>query len=207
MGVARGRCRATGVVAGVLACVLAVAPSASADPSSVAGGASECVPDRSTIAQCFPDKALAQAIAKQVKGDAGKTGEVLTSKDVKGVSYLDFSNSQVASVQGLQVFANLGSMYLFGTRVSDVSPLAGLTKLTALYLSDTKVSDATLPSIAKLPNLQWLDLSGTQVSNVSPLAKMTKLEYLNLSGTQVSNVSPLAKMTKLEYLNLSGTQV
>lgn len=40
MGVARGRCWAAGVVAGVLACVLAVAPSASADPSSVAGGAS-----------------------------------------------------------------------------------------------------------------------------------------------------------------------
>ncbi|MDW8504044.1 hypothetical protein, partial [Lactobacillus acidophilus] len=40
MGVARGRCLAAGVVAGVLACVLAVAPSASADPSSVAGGAS-----------------------------------------------------------------------------------------------------------------------------------------------------------------------
>ncbi|MGG6304338.1 hypothetical protein ACQXX8_07760, partial [Bifidobacterium thermophilum] len=36
----RGRCWAAGVVAGVLACVLAVAPSASADPSSVAGGAS-----------------------------------------------------------------------------------------------------------------------------------------------------------------------
>ena len=36
MGVARGRCWAAGVVTGVLA----VAPSASADPPSVAGGAS-----------------------------------------------------------------------------------------------------------------------------------------------------------------------
>ncbi|WP_081814833.1 hypothetical protein [Bifidobacterium thermophilum] len=40
MGVARGRCWAAGVVAGVLACVLAVAPSASADPSSVSSGSS-----------------------------------------------------------------------------------------------------------------------------------------------------------------------
>ncbi|MFR0575351.1 S-layer homology domain-containing protein [Bifidobacterium boum] len=39
MGVARGRCLAAGVVAGVLACVLAVAPSASAADVSVSSGA------------------------------------------------------------------------------------------------------------------------------------------------------------------------
>ncbi|WP_235342262.1 S-layer homology domain-containing protein [Bifidobacterium boum] len=39
MGVARGRCWAAGVVAGVLACVLAVAPSASAADVSVSSGA------------------------------------------------------------------------------------------------------------------------------------------------------------------------
>ncbi|MFR0579031.1 hypothetical protein ACLUWV_08215, partial [Bifidobacterium thermophilum] len=38
MGVARGRCLAAGVVAGVLACVLAVAPSASAADVSVSSG-------------------------------------------------------------------------------------------------------------------------------------------------------------------------
>ena len=136
MGVARGRCWAAGVVAGVLACVLAVAPSASADVPSVpaSGGASQCVPDKSTIAQCFPDKALARSIAKELKGDSGKTGEVLTSKDVNNTTRL-FANggwnldSSIASVQGLQVFTNLDTLNLSGTQVSDVSTLAKLTKL------------------------------------------------------------------------------
>ena len=148
MGVARGRCWAAGVVAGVLACVLAVAPSASADVPSVpaSGGASQCVPDKSTIAQCFPDKALAQAIAERVKGDAGNTGEVLTSKDMQGVYELNLDNTLVASVQGLQVFTNLATLDLSGTRVADatLSSVAKLTKLGTLDLSNTRVSDETL---------------------------------------------------------------
>ncbi|MEJ5922278.1 leucine-rich repeat domain-containing protein, partial [Bifidobacterium thermophilum] len=168
------------------------------------------MPDRSTIAQCFPDQALAQGIAKKLKGDAGKTGEVLTSKDVNNTtrlfteSYLRPSSS-IVSLQGLQVFTNLQWLNLDKTKVSDLSPLAKLTKLGDLWLSGTQVSDVS--PLAKLANLQYLHLSGTQVSNVSPLAKLAKLDYLDLSNTQVSNVSPLAKLTNLKSLNLNGTQV
>ncbi|MFR0575299.1 leucine-rich repeat domain-containing protein [Bifidobacterium boum] len=233
MGVARGRCWAAGVVAGVLACVLAVAPSASADVPSVpaSGGASQCVPDRSTIAQCFPDKALAQDVAGELKGDRGKTGEVLTSDDVKNTTRLWARDPSVSSVQGLQVFTKLEDLYLSGTKVSDVSALANLTglnwldlsgtkvsdvsalakltKLEHLDLSGTQVSDATLASVAKLTNLEDLHLylSNTQVSDVSALAKLTNLNVLDLSGTRVSDVSALAKLTNLFTLDLSGTRV
>ena len=149
---------------------------------SASGGASQCVPDKSTIAQCFPDKALAQAIASQLKGDKGRTGEVLTSKDVKDttafplswLSLLEFS-AGISSVQGLQVFTNLTYLDLCGTRVSDVSPLSKLTNLRGLYLG------------------------GTRVSDVSPLSKLTNLKYLHLNGTRVSDVSPLSTLMKLNW--------
>ena len=66
-------------------------------------------------------------------------------------------------------------LYLGGTAVSDVSPLAALTQLTELYLD------------------------GTAVSDVSPLAPLTQLEQLYLNYTDVSDVSPLLG------LNLPGT--
>ena len=235
MGVARGRCLAAGVVACVLACVLAVAPSASADvPDAPVSGVSQCVPDRSTIAQCFPDKALAQDVAEQLKGDANKTGEVLTSADVNNTTRLfapegdSHPDSSIASVQGLQVFTKLEDLYLSNTRVSDVSPLAKLPNLYTLYLSGTKVSDASLTSVAELTGLRALYLKNTRVSDVSPLAKLKRLYYLDLSNTkvslsavsklsslgaldlsntQVSDVSPLAKLTNLQHLYLSSTQV
>ncbi|MCF2562345.1 S-layer homology domain-containing protein [Bifidobacterium boum] len=175
------------------------------------GGASQCVPDRSTIAQCFPDNALAQGVAEQVKGDKGRTGEVLTSKDVKDTTYLDLSTtgysgySGISSVQGLQVFTNLTSLGLDGTRVSDVSPLSKLVNLKWLSLWKTRVSDVS--PLSKLTKLEWLVLDGTGVSDVSPLSKLVKLWDLDLTNTRVSDVSPLSKLTKLEDLKLNGTRV
>ncbi|MGO5319722.1 leucine-rich repeat domain-containing protein, partial [Bifidobacterium boum] len=208
MGVARGRCLAAGVVAGVLACVLAVAPSASADVPSVpaSGGVSQCVSDKSTIAQCFPDKALAQDVAKWLKGDANRTGAVLTSKEVKDTTSLSFTNdSGISSVQGLQVFTNLTSLGLDGTRVSDVSPLSKLVNLKWLSLWKTRVSDVS--PLSKLTNLKYLYLTNTRVSDVSPLSKLTNLTTLDLDGTRVSDVSPLSKLVKLDYLGLDRTGV
>jgi internalin A len=74
-----------------------------------------------------------------------------------------------------------------------------------LNLSGTQVSD--LSPLAGLENLQSLVLSGTQVSDLSPLAGLENLQGLYLSGTQVSDLSPLAGLENLQELNLSGTQV
>ena len=164
---------------------------------SASGGASQCVPDKSTIAQCFPDKALAQAIASQLKGDKGRTGEVLTSKDVKDttafplswLSLLEFS-AGISSVQGLQVFTNLTYLDLCGTRVSDVSPLSKLTNLRGLNLCGTRVSDVS--PLSKLVNLDYLDLWGTGVSDVSPLSK---LHLASSSNSTARNVRPSVKLT------------
>ncbi|MCF2562381.1 leucine-rich repeat domain-containing protein [Bifidobacterium boum] len=186
-----------------------VLASAAESTGPAPGGASQCVPDRSTIAQCFPDKALAQGIADKLKGDKDRTGVVLTSKDVKDTTSLyssDYSGfSSVSSLQGLQVFTNLERLDLSGTRVSDVSPLSKLTKLTELDLGGTQVSDVS--PLSKLVNLEYLNFAGNRVSDVSPLSKLVHLKELYLYGTGVSDVSPLSKLTNLEDLGLDSTGV
>ncbi|MGO5319560.1 leucine-rich repeat domain-containing protein [Bifidobacterium boum] len=183
--------------------------SAAESTGAASGGASQCVPDRSTIAQCFPDKALAQTIAFQLRGDTGRTGEVLTSWDVENTTSLSATGnsgfSGVSSVQGLQVFTNLTDLSLYNTRVSDVSPLSKLTDLKTLDLRDTGVSDVS--PLSHLVNLKWLYLDGTGVSDVSPLSNLTKFECLTLNNTRVSDVSPLSNLTKFECLTLNNTRV
>ena len=178
--------------------------SAAESAGSAPDGASQCVPDKSTIAQCFPDKALAQAIASQLKGDKGRTGEVLTSKDVKDTTAFPLSwlslrevTAGISSVQGLQVFTNLTYLDLCGTRVSDVSPLSKLTNLKYLLLGGTQVSDVS--PLSKLVNLRGLHLNDTQVSDVSPLSKLVNLEELYLCDTRVSDMSPLSTLMKLNW--------
>lgn len=173
-----------GRVSKVVAVLAAVGGMASAAESagSAPDGASQCVPDKSTIAQCFPDKALAQAIASQLKGDKGRTGEVLTSKDVKDTTAFPLSwlsllevTAGISSVQGLQVFTNLTYLDLCGTRVSDVSPLSKLVNLRGLHLNDTQVSDVS--PLSKLVNLEELYLCDTRVSDMSPLSTLMKLNW------------------------------
>jgi hypothetical protein len=52
----------------------------------------------------------------------------------------------------------------------------------------------------------WLEKCAG-LSDISALAKLTELEYLNLSSTQISDVSALVKLTKLECLLMENTQV
>ncbi|MCR4337626.1 MAG: hypothetical protein NUV91_07475, partial [Candidatus Omnitrophica bacterium] len=94
---------------------------------------------------------------------------------------------------------------LGGTRVSDVSALAGLVNLQILDLEGTQVSDVS--ALAGLVNLQELSLGGTQVSDVSALAGLVNLQLLNLVGTQVRDVSALAGLVNLEFVDLGTTPI
>jgi internalin A len=81
---------------------------------------------------------------------------------------------------------NLTELYLSSTQVSDLSSLEGLENLTRLDLSDTQVSD--LSSLKGLQNLWYLDLSYTQVSDISPLRDLENLKRLDLRNCQISRL-------------------
>ena len=90
------------------------------------------------------------------------------------VREVDLSGEEgLASAGLLSNLFNLQSLYLDGTQVADVSPLAALTNLQSLYLG------------------------GTQVADVSPLAALTNLQYLFLDGTRVTDFSPVRHVPNL----------
>ncbi|VAW02330.1 hypothetical protein MNBD_ALPHA07-1330 [hydrothermal vent metagenome] len=101
----------------------------------------------------------------------------------------------------ISTLENLQVLYLTGTGVSDLAPLAGLTQLKGLYLTKTQVSD--LAPLANLTQLDTLWLTETQVSDLTPLANLTQLEMLSLTKTQVSDLAPLANLTQLTMLDLT----
>jgi hypothetical protein len=72
------------------------------------------------------------------------------------------------------------------------------------------VTDEELATLSEL-NLEWLDLSGSQVTNegLMTLAKLKGLRRLGLADTSVSDkeLEALADLRQLEWLSLSGTRV
>ncbi len=58
-----------------------------------------------------------------------------------------------------------------------------------LDLSGLNIS--SLGCVRKLPELEWLYCSSTQVSDLTPLAGLTQLQRLSCYATQVSDYSPI----------------
>jgi Leucine-rich repeat (LRR) protein len=136
----------------------------------------------------------------------GRSDNWLQRSFVDGIiGSVDLSGTRVGDLSPLAGLEELKYIDLYDTPVSDVSPLAGLEKLEDLFLSNTSVTDVS--PLEGLKGLGWLDLAGTPVSDVSPLAGLEGLTILGLSNTSVTDVSPLMGLEHLKILKLTNTQV
>ena len=112
---------------------------------------------------------------------------------------------------GLDYATNLDTLYLWGNKISDLSPLGYLTKLENLNLSGNSITD--LRPLSSLTNLKWLDLQRNRISDISPLAGLTGLKHLDLYTNRISNISPLtgldplAALTNLEWLAIGANEL
>lgn len=61
--------------------------------------------------------------------------------------------------------------------------------------------------ISNLRNVQFLDLTGSQVEDLTPIAKMTGLRYLRLGSSSITSISALSEMRDLSRLEISDTAV
>jgi Leucine-rich repeat (LRR) protein len=96
-------------------------------------------------------------------------------------------------------------LYLYGSKIRDLTPIAGLTQLTLLSLYDNEITD--IAPLAGLTDLTELQLYGNQIKDLSSLAELKNLEKLFLSKNQIIDVTPLKGLTKLEELNLGKNQI
>ena len=123
-------------------------------------------------------------------------------KDLPRLNWLDLRRSNVEDISELANFKQLKVLKLAGTKVTDLSPLAGLN-LGYLDLSDTQVTD--LSPLAGNTNLSNLQLSGSSVTDLTGLPE-NDYSSVDLSNTQITDLSPLSNSSKLT-LNLSGTPI
>lgn len=79
--------------------------------------------------------------------------------------------------------------------------LGYLHTLTELNLHGEAIDD--LDVLQMLPQLEYLDISFSQVSDLSPLHSLPNLRELHAIGLRQIDLSPLADMTQLEVLDIS----
>ena len=120
---------------------------------------------------------------------------------------LNLSSSSISDVSFLENLTQLTTyLNFYNNTISDVSPLTNLTQLTYLDLYKNTISDVS--PLANLTQLTSLRLGANTISDVSPLANLTQLTHLlDLAHNAISDVSPLANLTQLTHLNLYNNAV
>ena len=119
---------------------------------------------------------------------------------------LTLTFSSLSDVSFLSDLTQLTYLNLDGNNnLSDISALASLTQVKNLHLGNNNLSD--ISALASLTQLTSLTLWNNTITDISPLSGLTQLRYLHLSGNVVSDASPLIRLTLLTYLDLSGNPI
>ncbi len=102
----------------------------------------------------------------------------------------------------LRMIVNIRNLSCAGhTEITDMRAIAGLPELRYLDVSGTSIK--SLQGISKLKSLKYLNCSDNDnLTSLAELAELTELEELNCGNTMVKDLTPIAGLAKLKKLDV-----
>ena len=151
----------------------------------------------------FTDAAMEAAIRQQIGADADDT--VYTDQLWQ---ITDFTAPEgVATFSDVSLLPYLTSLTIQNATIDSLSHLSSLGKLVVLDLTGSKFPVAELSTLASLPSLSSLTLSGCGLSTIEGLSGAQALTYLDLSNNTLRNLEVLTPVTTLAELHLNHNAV
>ncbi|PHR56508.1 MAG: hypothetical protein COA44_07820 [Arcobacter sp.] len=99
---------------------------------------------------------------------------IKNSKKIKRL-YLS-SDDNLSSLNCIENLKELENLTIWGSQVTDLSPLTKLTKLKKIHLERVPITD--ISPLAKLKSLESLTFYKTNIKHLSPLKESKSLEYV-----------------------------
>ncbi len=112
--------------------------------------------------------------------------------------------------------ANNGAKIIFKDKVVETAIRKQIRKSTGdIYKNDLSrvyrlavpAGFKTLDDLKQLFNLEYLDLSNTQLSNILALSSLKNLRVLYLQRNNLTDIQALKDLTKLEILSINGNKI
>ncbi|OJJ19690.1 hypothetical protein BKI52_19350 [marine bacterium AO1-C] len=149
----------------------------------------------------------------------------ITLTNLPNLHYLHLHNNRIASphfqdlsalkrlimtendLEDVSCIANLKSLEVLDLslnfRIKDFSFLQKLVNLRQLLLDNTLLD--TLDFLALMPNLYFLDISGSKVTNLGPLIQVSEqFTILRISGLAIKDLSFLKHFSQLVHLSIES---
>ncbi len=131
--------------------------------------------------------------------------EALTEERCKEVTRLEIEDTEITSLQGVEYFTNLTSIYVSYGYISDLSPLASVPSLAEINIGHCPVSE--IPDLSGLENLTLLWVWDGCITDLSPVAKLARVSDLNFSYNYVASVAPLRTLENPEHVILNNNPI
>jgi internalin A len=109
--------------------------------------------------------------------------------DVEGLSRLDASETEIASLEPLHNHRNLWALDISNTAISDLGSEGSLANLG--YLTATNCPIERIDALAPALRMQAINLTATQVADLRPLRRARGCRSLHLRGSRVKDLGPL----------------
>jgi hypothetical protein len=156
------------------------------------------------------DKNLEKVIAEYLHKPVGSN---ITKADLSILTSLVLSSDQskdITSLSGLEYATNLAYFAMFGSGVTDFSPLEALSNLRGVDLTHENITVQNFPDFTKTPKLTSLAVSYAQLDNsiLPKIAQLTQLEQINLDGhPKLTTIEPLKALPNLQSLSIQFCRV
>ena len=111
------------------------------------------------------------------------------------------------SLSDLSKLPFLTQLAIRDNQFDSLASLSALSSLEVLAIENMTVSSEDLQTIASLPKLTRLAMTGCGLSGISALSGATQLTYLDLSNNTIGDLTALESMSQLTYLNLNHNAV
>lgn len=108
----------------------------------------------------------------------------------------------VSSCADLKWLPYLQKLTIHGSTYENLDILATLPELQEVHMDSSVLGSEDLRTIASLPKLTALTLSGCNISTIADLENATGLTYLNLNDNTLRDISVLSSMTSLQELHI-----
>ncbi len=148
---------------------------------------------------------IRQAAAKELTTDPDNPMDPneLNDLDFAKIEYLGILDKELSDIRMLEKFTNLKGLSLCDIRFPEDKIPLWMSLLGKIgVISKMKVELLDFSILKKFPDLNTLNLRGTQIRNIKFLTDLKKLKSLDLRNTQVCDLTPIKKLTNLKTLNL-----
>ena len=136
--------------------------------------------------------------------------DYITKNALSNIRTLDLSNSNLTSLEGIEIFSNVYDINLSNNNIKDITPLTKLTSLSSINLANNNITDISAFSNMKTKSLYSLNLSNNKIKDVSALNEIiyeNEWSTLNLDISNNPNIKGYEKLTNIWSLDISDCNI